>query len=186
VPLDEAAAEAVRARGRGEVVAWAAAVGGGRPVRTWLVSAVDGAGGLSTPEVAAAVDRGRDAAGAAAGEGVTVLAARGANADAAALAAWLLGDSADPEIRGPLGALRRLGTAGLCELTGLALGCGEHALGLVVEGRAAGAGAAIAVAVEPELLARVRAADGVAASFGFEALVDDGGLEAALRALERV
>jgi nicotinate-nucleotide--dimethylbenzimidazole phosphoribosyltransferase len=133
--------------------------GSERPLERVVVAA-DGRSGLTTPDVAAAVDRGRDAARAAAREGVGILVARGDDAEAEALAGWLTGDAADEEIRGPLGALRRLGTVGLCELTGLALGAGEAGIGLVCEGRAATAAAAIAVAVEPDLRARVRVAGG--------------------------
>ena len=198
VPLDERAAQAVRARGGSELAAWLAAVGGGGELRVRVVDVDEpaGTGLLSTPEVAAAVDRGRDAAGAAAREGVSVLAARGADGEAAALARWLAGEALgnylaqisgqapDPEIRGPLGALRRLGTPGLCVLTGLALGAGEHGLGFVGEGIAATAAAAVAVAAEPDAAARVRVADLSHPTLGLEALVERGGLAGALAALQ--
>ena len=187
VPLDERAAQAVRARGGSELAAWLAAVGGGGGelrVRVVDVDEPAGTGLLTTPEVAAAVDRGRDAAGAAAREGVSVLAARGADGEAAALARWLSGEAADTGIRGPLGALRRLGTPGLCVLTGLALGAGEHGLGYVCDGLAATAAAAVAVAAQPDAAARVRVADRSRPTLGLEALVEHGGLAAARAALQ--
>ena len=185
VPLDERAAEAVRARGGDAVAAWAASLGGdGVRVRVVEVSEPPAAGPLSTPEVAAAVDRGRDTALAAARDGMTVLAARGDDGEAGALAHWLAGQAPDPEIRGPLGALRRLGTPGLCVLTGLALGAGEHGLGFVGEGIAATAAAAVAVAAEPDAAARVRVADLSHPTLGLEALVERGGLAGALAALQ--
>jgi nicotinate-nucleotide--dimethylbenzimidazole phosphoribosyltransferase len=141
---------------------------------------------LSVGEVAAAVDAGRDLAGRAAADGVTVLAA-GASAAASTgttgLSAVLTGH--DPEAlvepgarhagereavvrahglhaadaRGPLGALRRLGGADVAVLCGLALGAGEHGLGVVADGLIPLAGAAVAVAVEPGLRPRLLAAD---------------------------
>src|SRR5207247_1091596 len=63
----------------------------------------------------------------------------------------------DPETRGPLGALRRLGGGELTVLAGLALGAGERGLGYVCRGPAATAAAAVAVAVEPGLRPRLLA-----------------------------
>jgi NaMN:DMB phosphoribosyltransferase len=148
---------------------WRAAVSGTASPREEVVERADPRGGLSVPEVAAAVDAGRDLARAAAARGVGVLVARGDDGEADALARWLRGDAPDEAIRGPLGALRRLGTVGLCELTGVALGAGEAGLGLVCEGEAAAAAAAIAVGVEPDLRARVRVR-GETESFGLDAL----------------
>lgn len=60
-------------------------------------------------------------------------------------------------LRGPLGALRRVGGGELAVLCGLALGAGEHGLGYVCDGVIATAGAAVAVALEPGLLPRLLA-----------------------------
>ena len=62
-----------------------------------------------------------------------------------------------PEIRGPLGALRRLGGGEIALLCGLALGAGEHGLGYVCDGLIATAGASIAAAVSPGLKPRLLA-----------------------------
>jgi nicotinate-nucleotide--dimethylbenzimidazole phosphoribosyltransferase len=176
VAFDERAAAAVRARGGSPGAAWLAGVtgderprlrvrvvvvGGAAPQATGaeVVVAEPGpqsAAELTTPEVAAGVDTGRALAAAAARDGVTVLAGV-SGADAGALAAWLTGDAPDPEIRGPLGALRRLGGGELTVLTGLALGAGERGLGYVCEGLAATAAAGVAVAVEPDLRPRLQA-----------------------------
>jgi NaMN:DMB phosphoribosyltransferase len=144
-------------------------VSGTAEPREEVVVRADARGDLSVPEVAAAVDAGRDAARAAAADGVGVLVVHGDDGEAEALARWLRGEAPDPAIRGPLGALRRLGTVGLCELTGLALGAGEAGCGLVCEGRAAAAAAAIAVGVEPDLRARVRVRPG-GETFGLDVL----------------
>jgi nicotinate-nucleotide--dimethylbenzimidazole phosphoribosyltransferase len=60
-----------------------------------------------------------------------------------------------PQIRGPLGALRRVGGGDLAVLCGLALGAGEHGLAYVCDGLIATAAAALAVAVEPALHPRL-------------------------------
>jgi nicotinate-nucleotide--dimethylbenzimidazole phosphoribosyltransferase len=62
-----------------------------------------------------------------------------------------------PRIRGPLGALRRLGGGDLAVLCGLALGAGEHGLAYVCDGLIATAAAAVAAAVEPGLRPRLLA-----------------------------
>jgi len=62
-----------------------------------------------------------------------------------------------PEIRGPFGALRRLGGGDLAVLCGLALGAGEHGLAYVCDGLIATAAAAVAVGVEPGLAPRLLA-----------------------------
>jgi NaMN:DMB phosphoribosyltransferase len=136
---------------------------------------------LTVAEVAAAVDAGRDAAAAAAADGITVLIASEPVADDAAPAISLIAAltgrdpgalTDDPAIRaaselalarhpeaarGPLHALRRLGTGEIAMLCGLALGAGEHGLGCVCDGLAALAGGAVAAAVEPALRPRLRA-----------------------------
>ena len=62
-----------------------------------------------------------------------------------------------PAARGPLGALRRVGGGEIAVLCGLALGAGEHGLGYVCDGLIATAAAAVAAAVEPDLLPRLLA-----------------------------
>jgi len=120
-------------------------------------------------------------------DGAVVVFSYPQDADGEALARWLLGEAPDPEIRGPLGALRRLGDRETAMLTGVALGAGEHGLGCVCEGRAAIAAAGIAIAVEPDLRPRIRAADRACAELvdhlGLAWVVEGGGLKAALAAL---
>ena len=122
-----------------------------------VVPAAARGAGLSLPQVALAVDAGRDLAAAAAREGVTVLIgeAPGHEGDVAALAAALA--AGDATGHGPLGALRRHGDGAVAVLCGLALGAGEHGLGFVADDAAAAAGAAVAASVEPDLLPRLRA-----------------------------
>jgi hypothetical protein len=141
-------------------VAWLAGVTGSpRPVLHARVVEPDarrfGPPPLAVPQVAAAVDDGRDRAGHAAAQGVNVLVGRGRSPHAADLAAWLAGTLERDDIRGPLGALRRLGDAQLCVLVGLALGAGEHGLGFVADGQAAATAADLAAAVEPDLRPRL-------------------------------
>ncbi len=62
-----------------------------------------------------------------------------------------------PQIRGPLGALRRLGGGDIAVLCGLALGAGEQGLAYVCDGLIATAAAGLAVAVEPGLAPRLLA-----------------------------
>ena len=62
-----------------------------------------------------------------------------------------------PGIRGPLGALRRLGGGEIAVLCGLALGAGEQGLAYVCDGLVATAAAAVAVGVEPALRPRLLA-----------------------------
>jgi nicotinate-nucleotide--dimethylbenzimidazole phosphoribosyltransferase len=57
-----------------------------------------------------------------------------------------------PHIDGPLEALRRLGGGEIAVLTGLALGAGEHGVGLVCDGLIATAAIAVATSLRPELL----------------------------------
>jgi nicotinate-nucleotide--dimethylbenzimidazole phosphoribosyltransferase len=61
------------------------------------------------------------------------------------------------DIRGPLGALRRLGGGEICVLAGVALGAGEQGLGYVCDGVISTAAAAVAAAIEPDLLPRLLA-----------------------------
>jgi nicotinate-nucleotide--dimethylbenzimidazole phosphoribosyltransferase len=85
-----------------------------------------------------------------------------------------------PRIRGPLGALRRLGGGDLAVLCGLALGAGEHGLAYVCDGLIASAAAAVAVAVEPDLRPRLLAGhrspepahDALLAHLGLEPVLD--------------
>ncbi len=84
-----------------------------------------------------------------------------------------------PAIDGPREALRRLGGGEIAVLTGLALGAGEHGLGLVCDGLIATAATAIAAAIEPDLgprlLAGHRSAEGA-----HTALLEHLGLEPVL------
>jgi NaMN:DMB phosphoribosyltransferase len=109
---------------------------------------------LEVVDVAAAVDAGRDAAAAAAREGVTVLVGSGGSSDRGER----LTDALAVAEHGPLGTLRRYGDAEFAFLCGLALGAGEHGLAYVADGPAARAGAAVAIALEPDLRPRVRKA----------------------------
>jgi hypothetical protein len=109
---------------------------------------------LEVVDVAAAVDAGRDAAAQAAREGVTVLVGTGGSPDRGER---LIEALAAAE-HGPLGTLRRYGDAEIALLCGLALGAGEHGLAYVADGFAARAGAAVAIALEPDLRPRVREA----------------------------
>jgi nicotinate-nucleotide--dimethylbenzimidazole phosphoribosyltransferase len=61
------------------------------------------------------------------------------------------------DIRGPLGALRRLGGGEICVLVGVALGAGEQGLGFVCDGLIATAAATIAAGIEPDLRPRLLA-----------------------------
>jgi nicotinate-nucleotide--dimethylbenzimidazole phosphoribosyltransferase len=62
-----------------------------------------------------------------------------------------------PAARGPLGALRRVGGGEIAVLCGLTLGAGEQGLGYVCDGLVATAAAAVAAAIEPDLLPRLLA-----------------------------
>ncbi len=87
-----------------------------------------------------------------------------------------------PQLRGPLGALRRLGGGDVAVLCGLALGAGEHGLAYVCDGLIATAAAAVAVAVEPDLRPRLLAGhrspepahDALLAHLGLEPVLDLG------------
>jgi hypothetical protein len=178
--IDEDAARAARERlgtaGRdrlSELAAWLAGVAGDRAITVRLVLAgeardelarVDAvradpgivpAGPLmSVAEVAHAVDAGRDLAARASAAGITVLATAATDDEAAARLAEALTDGA----MGPLRALRREGTPEVAVLCGVALGAGEHGLGLVAAGPVALAGAAVAAGIEPDLRPRLLAA----------------------------
>jgi hypothetical protein len=165
-PLDEAAMEAARARGAADEDVWLAGVTGD-PAAPRRERAVVGdrrfgerVGELEVGELAAAVDRGRDLAAAAAREGVTVLRATepaGSRDAARRIAAWAAGsDHADIGPAHPLRALRRLGDEPLAVLCGAALGAGEHGLAYVHDGPAGEAAAAVATGIEPALAPRVR------------------------------
>lgn len=164
----EAAARAVWQSGAGvaaELAAWVAGCIGTAPsVREHVVVADAGAGaGMPLPSVghvARAVDQGRDRAADARAAGATVLVLRGPG-DAAAVArvrAWLVGALDDPAVRGPLGALYRLGDEALAVLCGVGLGAGEHGLAVLCDGAAATAAGGLVLAVQPDLRPRVRAA----------------------------
>jgi hypothetical protein len=178
-PFDErAAAAAVPTGDAAEVAAWLAGCGAGVPPRVavhvvlagegdvaWAGADADAfaripAGGAlpSVGHVARAVDQGRDLAAAAAAASATVLAIGGAGDEAAParLAAWLSGRAQSPQVRGPLGALWRLGSEDIAVLCGVALGAGEQGLALACGGRAGIAATGTAVAVQPALRPRVR------------------------------
>jgi nicotinate-nucleotide--dimethylbenzimidazole phosphoribosyltransferase len=170
-PLDGDAMEAARARGVDEAAVWLAGCAGSADVRARVVrppaSASVAAEPLGVGAIAAAVDAGRDLARTARADGITVLVADGDARGAPELATWLTGRDLGvedvvarhrPDIRGPLGALRRLGDERLCFLVGVALGAGEHGLALVCASTPALAAAAVAVELEPRLRPRVRAA----------------------------
>jgi len=109
---------------------------------------------LEVVDVAAAVDAGRATAATAADEGVTVLVGSGGSPERGELVIEALATAE----HGPLGTMRRHGDAEIAFLCGLALGAGEHGLAYVAEGSAARAGAAVAIALEPDLRPRVRQA----------------------------
>jgi hypothetical protein len=153
-PFDPAAA----APGAGELATWLAGCLGPQPRVIERVVVAHRAGPeapLPVGEVAAAVDAGRDAAAAAAGDGVTVLVGTGGAEEPAARVTTALSTLE----AGPLGILRRQGDTETALLCGLALGAGEHGLAYVADGAAAFAGAAVAIALEPDLRPRVRASD---------------------------
>jgi nicotinate-nucleotide--dimethylbenzimidazole phosphoribosyltransferase len=110
---------------------------------------------LEVVDVAAAVDAGRTAAAMAADEGVTVLVGSGGSPEHGKR----LTEALAAAEHGPLGTLRRHGDGEIAFLCGLALGAGEHGLAYVADGSAAWAGAAVAIALEPDLRPRVRVAD---------------------------
>jgi hypothetical protein len=109
---------------------------------------------LEVVDVAAAVDAGRDAAATAAREGGTVLVGTGGSPERGERVTEALAAAR----HGPLGTLRRHGDAEIAFLCGLALGAGERGLAYVADGSAARAGAAVAIALEPDLRPRVREA----------------------------
>jgi NaMN:DMB phosphoribosyltransferase len=190
-PFDASAADAAASAGRRlseedrDLAAWVAGCTGVVPprLRAAVVAAgdadgapaerVDDVGGAGVPmptvgHVARAVDEGRDRAGAAraAGETVLVIAGAGDAAVVARVVGWLTGSTPEPAVRGPLGALYRLGDEALAVLCGVALGAGEHQLALVCDGPAGTAAAALALIVQPALRPRLRTA-------GEPAAVDD-------------
>ncbi|MEA2321084.1 MAG: Phosphoribosyltransferase [Solirubrobacteraceae bacterium] len=160
---------------------------------------------MTVGEVALAVDTGRELAARAAADAIAVLVgaapatgdARAAIALAAHLTGRALADTAPdaaralalhgPQINGPLGALRRLGTGPIAVLCGVALGAGERGLGFAFHGPAAAAAAALAAGIELDLRARLiagatpgeRAAAALVAHLGVPAVLDDAGATAA-------
>jgi hypothetical protein len=143
--------EVARAGGANELSVWlAGATSGDVRVRVVAVHArAWTADPPEVPEVAAAVDEGRD--GVLQAE-ATVIVVTGGDAERAAG----LGAALDADPARPLRALRTAGSHDLGLLCGLALGAGEHGLGFVADGAAATAAARVAIAIEPDLSARVR------------------------------
>jgi NaMN:DMB phosphoribosyltransferase len=191
-PFDDRAA----ARAGGGLAGWLAGCTGDVPPRV-AASVVDAQHARerampSVGHVARAVDEGRERAAQAAADGCTVLvvASTGSAAAVERVDAWLGG--AVDEIRGPLGALWRLGDEELAVLCGAALGAGEQGLAVVCAGAAGTAAARLAVAVQPDLGPRVRAAGPTARPdrLRFGLVLDDGsdadaGADAAVAALDR-
>jgi nicotinate-nucleotide--dimethylbenzimidazole phosphoribosyltransferase len=162
VAFDDAAA----AQAPDAVTAWVAGVTGGAPgpphvrriaVAGEVVPAAARGAGLGVPQVALAVDAGRDLAASAAREGVAVLIGEAPGHEGALPDLTAALEAGGESGHGPLGALRRHGDGAIAVLCGLALGAGEHGLGFVADDAAAAAGAAIAAGVEPDLLPRLRA-----------------------------
>jgi hypothetical protein len=174
-----------------ELAGWIAGCTGSvpPPAREHVVAPGGAGRALATVgHVARAVDAGREHAAAAAAAGATVVVAAGAGEPAilARVEAWLTGEAVDSAIRGPLGALWRLGDEQLAVLCGVALGAGEHGLAVLYAGSAGTAAAGLAVAVQPALRDRVRLASGSA--WSLPAVVRHGegeGAEAAIAVLRR-
>jgi nicotinate-nucleotide--dimethylbenzimidazole phosphoribosyltransferase len=96
--------------------------------------------------------------------------------DPAAAAACERALAHHPDVdRGPLHALRRLGSGELAVLCGAALGAGEHGLGFLCDGVGSMVGAAVAVGIEPGVRPRLVATTGEP-SGAQEALLDHLGL----------
>jgi len=161
VPVDDEAIGAARARGDGDLAMWLAGVSGAqRPVMARTISAESVLTGdeppLAVPQVARAVDAGRDLAARAAAEAITmVIAGSQDSADPTPAVSVIAALADDPGHA--LRTLRHLGDEEIAVLCGIALGAGEHGLGCVCDGLAALAGAAVATATEPALRQRVRA-----------------------------
>ncbi|MGI8593902.1 MAG: nicotinate-nucleotide--dimethylbenzimidazole phosphoribosyltransferase [Solirubrobacteraceae bacterium] len=81
-----------------------------------------------------------------------------------------------PSIDGPLEALRRLGGGDLAVLAGLALGAGEHGVGLICDGVIATAAIAVAIELHPDLASWVIAGH-LSAEPAHAALLDHLGFE---------
>jgi nicotinate-nucleotide--dimethylbenzimidazole phosphoribosyltransferase len=142
---------------------------------TVLVGGEMGIGNTTPASCLAAWATGRDSGGLV-GPGTGLDAAGLARKRAAVAAALALHG---PQVRGPLGALRRLGGGDIAVLCGLALGAGEHGLAYVCDGVIATAAAAIAVAVEPGLRPRLLAGHR-SPEPAHDALLDHLGLEPVL------
>jgi nicotinate-nucleotide--dimethylbenzimidazole phosphoribosyltransferase len=136
---------------------------------------------LSVVEVAQAVDEGRERAAQAASDGATVIASH-ASAESVVPSRCLTGALTGRDLsslvqdgptrtaceralarhpdagRGPLHALRRLGSGDIALLCGVALGAGERGLAYLCADFASTVGAAVATAIEPGLRPRLLAA----------------------------
>jgi nicotinate-nucleotide--dimethylbenzimidazole phosphoribosyltransferase len=153
---------------------------------------------LSVAAVAQAVDAGRERARGASSEGASLLTGAASGADtlpALCLAVALTGRNAaaladDPRtraacehalahhpdaVRGPLHALRRLGSFEIALLCGAALGVGEHGLAYLCDDVSSTAAATVAAAIEPGLRPRLVAAPRLREA-AREALLDHLGL----------
>jgi nicotinate-nucleotide--dimethylbenzimidazole phosphoribosyltransferase len=135
---------------------------------------------LSVVEVAQAVDEGRERAARAASDGATVIANR-ASAEPVVASLCLIAALTGRDVgfmhdsptraaceralarhpdaaRGPLHALRRLGSGDIAVLCGVALGAGERGLAYLCADLASTVAAAVATAIEPGLRPRLLAA----------------------------
>jgi nicotinate-nucleotide--dimethylbenzimidazole phosphoribosyltransferase len=160
VPVDDAAIGAARARGDGDLAVWLAGVTGAqRPVMARTIGAKSVLTGdeppLAVPQVARAVDAGRDLAARAAAEAIRLVTARSQDSADPPPAISVIAALADDPGH-PLRTLRHLGDEEIAVLCGVALGAGEHGLGCVCDGLAAIAGGAVAAAIEPALRPRLR------------------------------
>jgi nicotinate-nucleotide--dimethylbenzimidazole phosphoribosyltransferase len=175
---------------------------------------------LTVGEVAQAVDEGRERAAAAAADGASVLVGSTGTAPLAAalLPSLCLGAvlTARPTsalvedrtmralcqralarhpdaARGPLHALRRLGSGDIALLCGVALGAGERGLAYLCDDLPSAAAAAVAVAIEPALRPRVSVAQPASVPvhralldhLALTPLADHGGVPEALALMRR-
>jgi hypothetical protein len=154
VPVDARARADALAREATDYEAWRASVTS-RSTERVIEASENGTAGMSVPEVALAVDTGRELAAQALADGIGVVVARAAAGHDDSAARAVAETLAAGSEHGPLGTLRRLGDPTTAVLCGVALGAGERGLGCVCEDLAALAGAAIAAGIEPDLVPRL-------------------------------